>query len=78
MPRPAPGDPDPVPLKLIAHARAAQQSALTGEPDPIVFAYSKRHLWQLLRVSWFAPDIVAAIPEGATCDFDRQAPIARR
>ncbi|HEX3422285.1 MAG TPA: hypothetical protein VHS33_02630, partial [Sphingomicrobium sp.] len=26
--------------------------------------YSKRHLWQLLRVSWLAPDITAAIIEG--------------
>jgi hypothetical protein len=29
-----------------------------------VSKYSKRHLWQLLRVSWLAPDIIAAIAEG--------------
>jgi DNA invertase Pin-like site-specific DNA recombinase len=57
-------DPDPVLLKLISHAQAAQRSALTGEPDPIVSSYSKRHLWQLIRVSWLAPDIIAAIAEG--------------
>lgn len=57
-------DPDPVLLKLVSHAALAQQAALTGEPDPLVSGYSKRHLWQLLRVSWLAPDIVAAIVEG--------------
>ena len=57
-------DPDPVLLRLISHAVLAQQAALTGEPDPIVSGYSKRHLWQLLRVSWLAPDIHAAIVEG--------------
>lgn len=59
-----PGDPDPVLLKLITLAKLAQQSALMGEPDPIVCSYSKRHFWQLLRVSWLAPDITAAIAEG--------------
>ena len=57
-------DPDPVLLKLISHAAVAQQVALTGEPDPMVSGYSKRHLGQLLRVSWLAPDIIAAIMEG--------------
>jgi len=59
-----PANADPVLLKLIAHARLAQEGALTGRPDPIVAKYSKRHLWQLLRVSWLAPDIIAAIVEG--------------
>jgi hypothetical protein len=67
--RTAPEDPDPVLLKIITHAQAAQRSTLTGDPDPIVSNYSKRHLWQLLRVSWLAPDITAAIAEG------RQPPI---
>jgi DNA invertase Pin-like site-specific DNA recombinase len=57
-------DPDPVLLKLITHAVLAQRGALTGVEDPIVSNYSKRHLWQLLRVSWLAPDIIAAITEG--------------
>ena len=60
----APQDPDPVLLKLITHAKLAQQTALSGEPDSIVSSYSKRHIWQLLRVSWLAPDITAAIAEG--------------
>lgn len=55
---------DPIPLELIAHAMLAQRSALTGEHDPIVSNYSKRHFWQLLRVSSLAPDIIAAIAEG--------------
>lgn len=45
-------------------AALAQQCALTGEPDLIVSGYSKRHLWQLLRVGWLAPDINVAITEG--------------
>ena len=61
---PAPADTDPVLLKLITHAFLAQHGALTGKQDPIVSNYSKRHLWQLLRVSWLAPDIIAAITEG--------------
>jgi len=42
----------------------AQQAALTGAPEPTVSNYSKRHLWQLLRIGWLAPDIIAAITEG--------------
>jgi site-specific DNA recombinase len=60
----APENTDPVLLKLITHAVLAQRGALTGDPDPIVSNYSKRHLWQLLRVSWLAPDILVAITEG--------------
>ena len=60
----APATPDPVMLKLIAHARAAQEAAMSGSHDPMVSNYSKRHVWQLLRVSWLAPDIIAAIAEG--------------
>jgi hypothetical protein len=51
-------------LKLITHARVAQEGALSGKQDAIVANYSKRHLWQLLRVSWLAPDITVAIIEG--------------
>jgi DNA invertase Pin-like site-specific DNA recombinase len=56
--------PDPVMLKLIAHAHVAQEGALSNKHDPLVTKYSKRHLWQLLRVSWLAPDIIVAITEG--------------
>ena len=65
---PAGGDldrkPDPVLVKLVALARAAQLSLTAGEPDPLISHYSKRHLWQLLRISWLAPDIIAAIVGG--------------
>jgi DNA invertase Pin-like site-specific DNA recombinase len=60
----APGPPDPVMLKLITHARVAQEGVLSGTQDPLVVNYSKRHLWQLLRVSWLAPDVIVAIAEG--------------
>ena len=57
-------DPDPVLLRLVAHAFLAQQGALSGQREAIVANYSKRHTCQLLRVSWLAPDIIAAIAEG--------------
>lgn len=56
--------PDPVLVKLVVLARVAQQSLASGEPDPLVSHYSKRHLWQLLRISWLAPDIIAAVVGG--------------
>jgi len=56
--------PDAVLLKLLAHACAAQQVVLSGMSDPLVSHYSERHLSQLLRVSWLAPDILAAIAQG--------------
>jgi site-specific DNA recombinase len=57
-------EPDPVLLKLIAKARAAQEVIITGKEHPAVSDYGKRHLWQLLRISWLAPDILSAIVEG--------------
>ena len=57
-------EPDPVLLKLLAHASAAREAITTGTADPMVTNYSKRHLWQLLRLNWLAPDIVTAIVEG--------------
>jgi DNA invertase Pin-like site-specific DNA recombinase len=60
----SPGEADPVLLRLLAHASLAREAALTGIPDPMVSNYGKRHLWQLLRLNWLAPDIVAAIVEG--------------
>ena len=62
--QPEPQNADPVLLKLLVRASAAQRAALTGTADPLVSKYSKRHFWQLLRVSWLAPDILAAIAEG--------------
>ena len=43
---------------------AAQRMVLTGKEEPGVASYSKRYLWQLLRISWLAPDIISAIVEG--------------
>ena len=57
-------EPDPVMLKLLAHASAAREAVVTGTSDPLVSHYSKRHFWQLLRLNWLAPDIVTAIVEG--------------
>ena len=54
---------DPVLLKLITLAHAAQQAKLTVSDDALVLSYSKAHLQQLLRISWLAPDILAAIAD---------------
>ena len=51
-------------LKLLVHAALARQGVLSDNHDVLVSKYSKRHLWQLLRVSWLAPDVVVAIAEG--------------
>jgi len=58
------GEPDPVMLKLLAHASAPREGMLAGTSDPLVSHYSKRHYCQLLRLNWLAPDIVTAIVEG--------------
>ncbi|WP_108788717.1 recombinase family protein [Erythrobacter sp. Alg231-14] len=60
----APNNPDPVLMKLLAQARAAQRMIIHGSEEPVVAKYSKRHLWQLLRIGWLAPDITTAIVEG--------------
>ncbi|WP_310469052.1 recombinase family protein [Sphingomonas sp.] len=57
-------EPDRVLIKLMALARVAQQALMNDEPDPLISHYSKRHLWQLLRISWLAPDIITAIIGG--------------
>ncbi len=57
-------EPDPVLLKLITLAHTAQRAKLVGTEDALITRYSKAHLQQLLRISWLAPDIVAAIADG--------------
>lgn len=57
-------NPDPVLLRLVAQAAAAEKMMLSGKPSPAVARYGKRHLWQLLRICWLAPDIINAIVEG--------------
>ncbi|MBA3512288.1 recombinase family protein [Sphingomonas sp.] len=56
--------PDPVLLKLVALAMSARKSLFSSKADQLTSHYSKRHLWQLLRISFLAPDIIAAIVEG--------------
>lgn len=50
--------------KLVAQAFAAQDPVLTGKPNPALSDYSRRYLGQLVRISWLAPDIIAAIMDG--------------
>ena len=56
--------PDPVLVKLVVLARAAQQARINGSDDPLVSHYSKAHLQQLIRISWLAPDILSAVVDG--------------
>jgi site-specific DNA recombinase len=51
-------------LRLIAHAFAAQDLLLSGKPSPMIADYSQRHLQQVTRLSYLAPDIIAAIVDG--------------
>jgi len=57
-------EPDPVLLKLVALASAMVKSITAGKADALVGHYSKRHQWQLLRISFLAPDIIASIVAG--------------
>ena len=57
--------PDPILLKLVVLARAAQVAQLAGREEALVSHYSKAHLQQLLRISWLAPDIISAIVDGS-------------
>jgi site-specific DNA recombinase len=56
--------PDPVLLKLVALAISARKSLFSSKADQLTSHYSKRHLCQLLRISFLAPDIITAIVEG--------------
>ncbi|MFK7841466.1 MAG: recombinase family protein [Sphingorhabdus sp.] len=57
-------DPDPVLLRLVAHAFAAQDLLVRGTPSAMIAEYSPRHLQQLTRLSYLAPDIISAIIDG--------------
>ena len=43
---------------------SARKAIFSKKRDPLTSHYSKRHLWQLLRISFLAPDIITAIVEG--------------
>ncbi|SIN67164.1 Site-specific DNA recombinase [Parasphingorhabdus marina DSM 22363] len=56
--------PDPVLLRLVAHAFAAQDILIRGKPSSMISEYSQRHIQQLARISYLAPDIISAIVDG--------------
>lgn len=56
---------DPTLLKLMAHAFAAREHLIGDTLSPLVAGYSKQHLSKLARLSYLAPDIVAAIVDGS-------------
>ncbi len=56
--------PDPVLLRLVAQAFAAQDQLIHNRPQPMVASYSRRYLHQLVRLSYLAPDIIMAILNG--------------
>ena len=55
---------------ILCSSSFSPMRTLRGRRSPLeqlirlVSNYSKRHLWQLLRLNWLAPDIVTAIVEG--------------
>lgn len=57
-------DPDPVLLRLIAHSFAAQDQMVRDIASPMLADYSKRHLQQLTRLSYLAPDFISSIVDG--------------
>ncbi len=57
-------EPDPILLRLISHAFAARDHLIHNIPQPMVAHYSTRHLNQLVRLSYLAPDIITAIING--------------
>jgi DNA topoisomerase IB len=60
---------DPALIKLVTIAHMARQ-ALAASPEPVMediakgLGYSRDYLTVLLRISYLAPDIVAAILDG--------------
>ena len=57
-------DPDQTLLRLIAQAFAARDHIVFGQEQPSVAHFSKRYMGQLVRLSYLAPDIIAAIVHG--------------
>ncbi|MEH6826927.1 recombinase family protein [Parasphingorhabdus sp.] len=58
-------DPDPILLRLVAHAFAARDFLMDGTPSPMIAVYSKAHLQKLTRLSYLAPDIISTIIDGS-------------
>jgi site-specific DNA recombinase len=61
---PAQCEVDPILLRLISHAFAARDHLIHNIPQLMVAHYSTRYLNQLVRLSYLAPDIIAAIING--------------
>lgn len=57
-------EPEPILVKPVAQAMSARWAFTSPDIDPLTNHYSKRHLWQLLRISYLAPDIITTIIEG--------------
>jgi len=55
---------DPSLVRLMALAFAARDHLLTPKQHPLIATYQQRHQQRLARLSWLAPDIVAAIIGG--------------
>ncbi len=62
---PAKHQPDPVLVRLIAKAFAARDYLIDGTTSPMISDYSQRHLRNLARLSFLAPDIITAIVRGS-------------
>lgn len=58
------GTPDSVLVRMIALAKATRDCDVQGKGTALIERYSKRHRWQLLRISFLAPDIVSSIMAG--------------
>tara|TARA_R110001606_G_scaffold146761_2_gene286712 strand:+ start:3844 stop:4158 length:315 start_codon:yes stop_codon:yes gene_type:complete len=54
----------PILQKLVAQAFAAQDLLLPSQDNPVLANFDQRYLGQLVRISWLAPDIIAAIMDG--------------
>lgn len=62
---PAKNEPDPVLLRLVAQAFAARDYLIDGVSSGSIAEYSGRHLRNLARLSFLAPDIITAIVRGS-------------
>lgn len=62
---PAKNEPDPVLLRLVAQAFVARDYLIDGVSSGSIAEYSGRHLRNLARLSFLAPDIITAIVRGS-------------
>jgi site-specific DNA recombinase len=55
---------NPTLVRLVAQGFAAREHVVNGRDVGQVSTYDSKHLQKLIRVSWLAPDIIAAILDG--------------